>query len=157
MKKYIITAAVFTACLALCAAVWPQGEVVGETPKPTPATAVNAPEAPVTTPKEEAKVLPQAEKEKPELPQPELPSETVPEPEPTPTEIPIVPEAQLTPEPEPASESVQDFSPAQPSIDPQPGNMFYVPGFGWLESQGEGTVIYDDMMYENGNKVGIMG
>ncbi len=34
--------------------------------------------------------------------------------------------------------------------------MVYVPGFGWLESQGEGTVIYDDMMYENGNKVGSM-
>lgn len=28
MKKRIIIAAVFTACLALCAAVWPQGETV---------------------------------------------------------------------------------------------------------------------------------
>ena len=35
--------------------------------------------------------------------------------------------------------------------------MVYVPGFGWLESQGEGTVIHDETMHENGNKVGIMG
>ena len=31
MKKRIIIAAVFTACLALYAAVWPQAETVGET------------------------------------------------------------------------------------------------------------------------------
>ena len=39
----------------------------------------------------------------------------------------------------------------------QAGNMVYVPGFGWFESQGEGTVIHDEIMRENGNKVGIMG
>ena len=39
----------------------------------------------------------------------------------------------------------------------QAGDMVYVPGFGWIESQGEGTVTYDENMYENGNKVGIMG
>lgn len=33
----------------------------------------------------------------------------------------------------------------------------YVPGFGWIESQGEGTIIHDETIYENGNKVGIMG
>ena len=33
----------------------------------------------------------------------------------------------------------------------------YVPGFGYIESQGEGTVIQDDSIYENGNQVGIMG
>ena len=38
----------------------------------------------------------------------------------------------------------------------QTGDMVYVEGFGWLESQGEGTVIYDENIYENGNKVGIM-
>jgi len=37
----------------------------------------------------------------------------------------------------------------------QAGDMVYVPGFGWLESQGEGTAIHDDRIYENGNKVGI--
>lgn len=43
------------------------------------------------------------------------------------------------------------------SLTPKQGDMVYVPGFGWLECQGEGTVIYADMMYENGNKVGSMG
>lgn len=33
MKNKITIAAVFTACLALCAAVWPQAETVGETPE----------------------------------------------------------------------------------------------------------------------------
>ena len=33
MKKVIITA-VITACLALCAAVWPQAETIGKTPHP---------------------------------------------------------------------------------------------------------------------------
>lgn len=32
----------------------------------------------------------------------------------------------------------------------------YVPGFGYIESSGEGTAIQDDSIYENGNKVGIM-
>ena len=32
MKKQIIIAATFTACLALCAAVWPQAETVKEHP-----------------------------------------------------------------------------------------------------------------------------
>jgi hypothetical protein len=35
--------------------------------------------------------------------------------------------------------------------------MVYVPGFGLIESQGEGTVTYNEGMRENGNKVGIMG
>lgn len=30
MKKRIIIAAAFTACLTLCATVWPQTEMVGE-------------------------------------------------------------------------------------------------------------------------------
>lgn len=32
----------------------------------------------------------------------------------------------------------------------------YVPGFGYIPSSGEGTVIHDDKIRENGNKVGIM-
>ena len=39
----------------------------------------------------------------------------------------------------------------------QAGDMVYVPGFGWFESQGEGTVTYNEGIRENGNKVGIMG
>ena len=44
MKKRIIIAVAFTACLALCAAVWPQAETVGETPTPSETTAVIAPQ-----------------------------------------------------------------------------------------------------------------
>ena len=44
MKKLIIIAATFTACLGLCAAVWPQTEVVEETLAPPQIPAVTAPE-----------------------------------------------------------------------------------------------------------------
>lgn len=42
MKKRIIIAVAFTACLALCAAVWPQAETVGETPAAPQTPAVTA-------------------------------------------------------------------------------------------------------------------
>ena len=42
MKKKIIITATFAACLALCAAVWPQAETVKETPLPSEMTAVTA-------------------------------------------------------------------------------------------------------------------
>ena len=35
MKKRIIVTAAITACLALCAAVWPQAETVEKTPAPS--------------------------------------------------------------------------------------------------------------------------
>ncbi len=36
-------------------------------------------------------------------------------------------------------------------------NMVYVPGFGWIENQGPNQATYAEDMYENGNKIGIMG
>jgi hypothetical protein len=42
-----------------------------------------------------------------------------------------------------------------PPAEPQ-GGEGYLPGFGYIESSGEGTVIHDDTIYENGNKIGIM-
>jgi len=59
-----------------------------------------------------------------------------------------IPEPELTPEPVVQTPSTQTV---------QAGDMVYVPGFGWFESQGEGTVIHDEIMRENGNKVGVMG
>ena len=156
MRKYIMVVAI-AACLALCAIAWPQCEKVEEISKPTQTTKINTPEAPAMAPKEENGVLPQEEKEHTEPPQSELSPETIPELEPTPAEIPMIPEAQPTPEATLTLKPVPDPVPAQTVIDLQPSEMVYVPGFGWLESQGEGTVIHDDMMYENGNKVGIMG
>lgn len=35
--------------------------------------------------------------------------------------------------------------------------MVYVPGFGYLQSKGPGEWSVSESMYENGNKVGIMG
>ena len=65
MKKRIIIAAAITACLALCAALWPQAETVGETP------AVIVPEAAVVELKTEAETALPSEKEKTAIPQPE--------------------------------------------------------------------------------------
>lgn len=158
MKKIIITTAV-AACLALCAVVWPQREVAEETPKPTQEIAVDATETPAVAPKEEIKVLPQTEEENADSPQPELPVEmpSEPEPEPMPTEMPVAAEKQPIPEPTTTPQPAPEPTPVQTTTAPQPDNIVYVEGFGWLESQGEGTVIHDDMMYENGNKVGSMG
>lgn len=44
MKKRIIVTAAITACLGLCAAVWPQAETVGEPPASPQTPAVSAPE-----------------------------------------------------------------------------------------------------------------
>ena len=56
MKKRIIIATAFTACLALCAAVWPQTEKVEKTPAPSETTAVTTPRP--TPPETEERVLP---------------------------------------------------------------------------------------------------
>ena len=73
----------------------------------------------------------------------------------------IVPEpslAQTPPESEVQAPSEQDATPQQePEPAPAPDNMVYVPGFGWVESQGPNHAEYAEDMYENGNKIGIMG
>lgn len=65
------------------------------------------------------------------------------------------------------TETPSSYEPEQTEVKPQPtepaggstdsNGKVYVPGFGYIESQGEGTVIQDDSIYENGNQVGIMG
>lgn len=163
MKKLIMVT-VITACLALCAAVWPQTEVVGKTPTPAPTPAVIATEPPVGEPKTKVEVaLQTTEKEKAEILKQEPCHEVISEPETAPTEPAVAPEPVLEPMPEaipvseitPAPESTPEPTPT--AIDLQPGDMVYVPGFGWLESQGPNHVEYAEDMYENGNKIGIMG
>ena len=59
MKKRLIFTAVtaaITACLALCAAVWPQAETVEKTPAPSETTAVTTPRP--TLPEPEELILP---------------------------------------------------------------------------------------------------
>ena len=98
-------------------------------------------------------IPPEEEKAEATLPEPVEETDIVPEPSPAqmppPSEAPVPPEQDATPpqEPEP--------TPASP--DSAPDNMVYVPGFGWIESQGPNHAEYAEDMYENGNKIGIMG
>ena len=165
MKKRVIVAAAITACLALCAAVWPQVETIEETPAPHQTTTVNAQEATVVELEAEVETAPPTEKEKTEILQPEQTEKAYPEPEPAPTETPAAPEVQPTPGPAPvlevsyapAPEQAAEPPVAQTTIEPPSGDMVYVEGFGWIESQGPNHVEYAEDMYENGNKIGSMG
>ena len=164
MKK-IIMATVIAACIALCAAVWPQSKAAEETPAPIPTTAVCTPEATIAEPKMEVETTSLAEKEKEAVPPIEAPTEIPTELEPAPIEIPAAPLVQPTPEPEmppdAAPEPVPQPTPepptAQKPTESQTGDMVYVPGFGWVENQGPNHGEYAADMYENGNKIGIMG
>ena len=148
MKKRILTTAAFASCLALCAAVWPQNKPAVETPAvPTPTAVTTAqPEIP-KIPETEEIIMP--EKEKVDVVAPERPKAVAPAPEPTQTPTPPEKEKTAKPKQEP------EAAPASP--DSIPDNMVYVPGFGWVESQGPNLVEYAKDMYENGNKIGIMG
>ena len=154
MKKRVITAAAFAACLALCAAVWPQDQPAGETPAlPTPAAVIaTQPEVP-EIPETEEVISPEEEKAEATLPALVEEADIVPEPSPAQTppvsEVPVLPEQDAIPQQEP--------EPNQASTDSAPDNMVYVPGFGWVESQGPNHAEYAEDMYENGNKIGIMG
>lgn len=84
------------------------------------------------------------------IPAPEIEDEPVAEQKsapPTQTDPTPVQPAQL--EPKTAPESIAN--------DNELADMVYVPGFGWIESQGPNQVEYAEDMYENGNKIGIMG
>lgn len=153
MKKRIITAVAFAACLALCAAVWPQKQPAEATPAlHTPAAVIaTQPEVPEIVEMEE--VIP-PEEEKAEATLLELVEEADIVPEPSPAQTPSASEVQAP--------SEQDATPQQepepaPVPDSEPDNMVYVPGFGWIESQGPNHAEYAEDMYENGNKIGIMG
>lgn len=161
MKKFI-TATVIAACIALCAAVWPQSKVVKETPVPPPTPTVCAAEAAAVELKTEVQTTPTSEKEKEAVPSTKAPLEIFAEPELAPGEIPTAHQEHPTPEPEMASEATPKPAPepthellaGQPT---QMSNMVYVEGFGWIESQGPNRVEYAADMYENGNKIGTMG
>jgi hypothetical protein len=63
------------------------------------------------------------------------------------------------PEAERNTETPPTYTPEQTTVKPKPqsqGGDGYLPGFGYIESSGEGTVTVNDDMYENGNKVGVM-
>lgn len=60
-------------------------------------------------------------------------------------------------EPAPVHPTQSESAPEPIANDNELADMVYVPGFGWIESQGPNHVEYAEDMYENGNKIGIMG
>ena len=163
MKNRIIIAAIFTACLALCAAVWPQTEKVEKTPTPSETANVTTPRP--TLPEPDELILPAiTEKQESEMPEAKSPPETTTEELPVPApEIEDEPVAEQKSAP-PTQTDPTPVHPTQSESAPEPitndnglADMGYVPGFGWIRSEGPNHVEYAEDMYENGNKIGIMG
>ena len=165
MKNRIIIAAVFTACLALCAAVWPQTEKVEKPPAPSETTAVTTPRP--TLPETEELVLPAiTEKQESGMPEaesaPEVAAKELPTPAPeiedeAETEQKSAPPTQTDPTPVQPAQPEPKTEPEPISNDNELADMVYVPGFGWIQSEGPNHVEYAEDMYENGNKIGTMG
>lgn len=102
MKKQIITAAAFAACLALRAAAWPQKQSSGETPElPTPAAVIATQHKVPKTPETKKVISPEEEKSKAILPELVEKADIAPEPSPAQThpasEVPVPPEQDTTP------------------------------------------------------------
>ena len=147
MKNRIIIAAAFAACLALCAIVWPQTERGEEIPAPNETTAVTTPQPTLQEPEELilSAIIERQESEMSED-EPETEQKSAP---PMQTDSAPVEPTQSEPEPLPKSEPMVN--------DNELVDMVYVPGFGWIQSEGPNHVEYAEDMYENGNKIGIMG
>ena len=155
MKKFVI-ATMISAGVAMCAAVWPHGTVVEETPAPAVETAVSAKKATVVEIETEENSASLAEMEN-EVPQQEAFQEERPEPETESIETPADSELQLSAEQMPAKNSVPEQTLSQPSKELQPGDKVYVAGFGWVEYEGPNHCEDGTDIYEDGNKIGIMG
>ena len=156
MKKFVI-ATMIAAGVAMCAAVWPHGNVVEETPAPAVETAVSAKKAPVVEIETEENSAALAEKEKGAVPQQEASQEGRPEPEAESIETPADSELQPSAEQMPTKNSVPEQTLSQPSKELQPVEKVYVAGFGWVEYEGPNHCEDGTDIYENGNKIGIMG
>ena len=154
MKKLIIVTMI-TACVALCAAVWPHGNAVEETPVPVAGTAVSARKATVVeiTEKNSASLT---EMEN-EISQQEASQEELPEPETESIGTPADSELQPSAEQMTGKNSVPEQTLSQPSKELHPGDKVYVAGFGWVEYEGPNHSKDGTDIYENGNKIGIIG
>ena len=169
MKKHIILAGTILAAVALCCAIYGGTAKVDTVPTPAAESSVSAPCAPQTRPSsnniitepvtqpETVPVTGSAASPAQDFPQttPLTISETQPAEEPA-VELPAT-----IPEPAPAEESITEppekcASTSAAEVQSQDG-MIYVPGFGYLKSEGPGEWSVSESMYENGNKVGIMG
>lgn len=75
--------------------------------------------------------------------------------------------AEDVPEADRNKETPPTYQPEQTEVKSQPtepaggstneAGQVYIPGFGYVDYAGDNVVIKDDSMYENGNKIGIMG
>ena len=87
----------------------------------------------------------------------EAPREEQPEPEIGPIETPVASELQPSTGQAPTKNSAPEPTPPQPPKELQPGDKVYVAGFGWVEYEGPNHCEDGADIYENGNKIGIMG
>ena len=153
MKKFVI-ATMIAVGVAMCAAVWPHDNAAEQTPVPAVETAVSTKEATVAEIEEPATL---AEKEKGTILQQEAPQEEQSELETESMEIPADSELPPSAEQTPAKNSAPEPTPPQPPKELQPGDKVYVAGFGWVEYEGPNHCEDGADIYENGNKIGIMG
>ena len=156
MKKLIIVTMI-AACIALCATVWPHNNATEQTPVPAAETAVSAKKATVVEIETEEKPTLLPEKENGTIPRQEAPQEEQPEPKTGPIETPVASELQLSTGQAPAKNSAPEPTPPQPSKELHPGDKVYVAGFGWVEYEGPNHSKDGTDIYENGNKIGIIG
>lgn len=163
-RRFIVTTAI-TACLALCAAVWPQTEKVEKPPTPSETANVTTPRP--TLPEPEELILPAiTEEQESGMPEAESDPEVTAEEMSTPaleiedeaeTEQKSTPPTQTDPTPVQPAQPEPKTEPEPISNDNELADMVYVPGFGWIQSEGPNHVEYAEDMYENGNKNGTMG
>ena len=163
MKKRRIIAGTVLAASALCWAFWGGTAKVDAVPAATAKGAVSAPCAPQTQPTKPSNSI--------DISEPVTESETIPVagsvaspaqecPQETPMIVPTSTPAeeaiaeQPTAIPGPASAEEPTI---QPTAETPQDDMVYVPGFGYLKSEGPGEWSVSENMYENGNKVGSMG
>ena len=166
MKKRRIIAGTVLAATSLCWALWGGTANVDVVPAAAAKGAVSAPCAPQTQPTEpinniiieepvtESETIPVAgsvASQKRECPQ-ETPMVI---PASTPAEEAIAEQPAAIPEPAPAEEPT--IQPTAETSQATQGDMIYVPGFGYLQSEGPGEWSANENMYENGNKIGFMG
>ena len=165
MKKHIILAGTFIAAVALCWALCGGVPTVDTVPAPAAESAVSAPCAPqtqfiepssniiITEPVTQPETVPVAGSVA--SPAQDCPQTTpVVISEPTSAEEPAAELPATISKPAPTEEPIAE--PAAEKTPPARDGMVYVPGFGYLQSEGPGEWSVSESMYENGNKVGIM-
>ena len=159
MKNRRIIAGTVLAAGALCWALGGGTAKVDTVPTAAAESAVSAPCAPQTQPTKPSNNI--------DMPEPVTESETIP------VAGSVASPAQETPTDIPTSTPAEEAIAEQPAAIPEPApaegptiqstaeapqdSMVYVPGFGWLQSEGAGEWSVSENMYENGNKVGSMG